>query len=76
MSIWALAWVGGLAALIIVARAMGYRSREVSYRLGIAVAGAIFLFGVISRFCDSFVAAGALVALALSAIIFMTRPAR
>jgi hypothetical protein len=77
MSIWdALLWVGELVLLVVVARAMGYRSRKDSYRFGAAVAGGIFLLGAMSRVWGSFVAVGVLAALASSAVIFLARRGR
>jgi hypothetical protein len=74
MSIWAaLLWVGALTALVIVARAMGYRSRKASYRFGAAVAGAIFVLGMISEIWGNVVTAGILAVLALSAGILVMR---
>jgi hypothetical protein len=45
----ALLWVAVLAALVAIARRLGFRSRRDSYRFGAAVAVGIFLLGALAN---------------------------
>ncbi|HJT08528.1 MAG TPA: hypothetical protein VJ747_16470 [Stellaceae bacterium] len=41
-------WVGAIAALVVIARRLGFRSRRAAYPFGIAVAALIFLLGALT----------------------------
>jgi hypothetical protein len=41
-------WVGAIAALVVIARRLGFRSRRASYPFGFAVAGLIVLLGALT----------------------------
>jgi hypothetical protein len=45
----ALMWVGALAALVIIARSLGWRSRRESYPFGVGVAVGIVLLGALTN---------------------------
>jgi hypothetical protein len=45
----ALLWLGALAALVIIARSLGFRSRRESYPFGVGVAVGIVLLGALTN---------------------------
>ena len=45
----ALTWVGALAALVIIARSLGFRSRRDSYLFGVGVAVGMVLLGALTN---------------------------
>jgi len=45
----AMLWLAALAALVVIARRFGFRTRRASYRFGLAVAALIFLVGALTN---------------------------